>query len=132
MDIIKKLPDDIKTVSLPFTYNIQPKALLEDIRHFHHSFPRLTFKLPYFAAGCPYYNTWDCIYYGLFIENPTLLDTCSILKRSAMITDEKLPQFVMTATTKTIAKLYWALLTIEEREIYLQTRKPGLFVNTFE
>ena len=132
MDIIKKLPDDIKTVILPFTYNVQPKALLEDIRHFHHSFPRLTFKLPYFAAGCPYYNTWDCIYYGLFIENPTLLDTCSILKRSAMITDEKLPQFVMTATTKTIAKLYWALLTIEEREIYLQSMKPEHFVLAFE
>ena len=118
MDIIKRLPDDIKTAILPFTYNVQPPALLEDIRHFPRSFHRLTSKL--LDLGVPFYDTWDCIYYGLFIENPASFDISYILRRSIIITEKKLPLFIMTATTKTIAKLYWALLTIEEREKHLQ------------
>tara|TARA_Y100000817_G_scaffold77869_2_gene59942 strand:- start:1024 stop:1416 length:393 start_codon:yes stop_codon:yes gene_type:complete len=126
MDIIRKLPDDIKSTILPYTYRPQPDILMKDIQHFSHTFRRLPFYLPHFAAGSPFYDTWDCVYYGLFIENPTSLDICSILRRSHIITNDNSTRFIMNSNTKTIAKLYWALLTIEERDKYLQHYKAAI------
>jgi len=120
MNIISKLPADLKVAILPYTYCPQPDELMRDVRHYAHTYRRLPFYLPAFPLGCPFYDVWDCIYYGLFIENPASFDICAILRRSHIITKDNSTRFIMNATTKKIVRIFWALLTVKERVGYLK------------
>ena len=128
MNIIKKLPEDIRRAIIPYTYNIQPKFLLKDIRHYHISFrilndlnrPRLTI-------------------FGEHLESPALLlnniwvwilahfkNYYTVCKRFLKISTEKRAKIwigkkYITKPIKTQIRIIWALLTVTERTKFLTT-----------
>lgn len=132
-NIFQKLPDDLQSYIIPFTYSVQSSELLEDIRSFVSSKQEVSYI---------YFRQWfdSCeedldkcwLVNDLFAfandYNPTLygyLETCyTMFSRNIMLksSHKRINEFLSKLEKETFNKkinVFWGLMTSEERTDFI-------------
>ena len=137
MELISKLPEDIVNRIIPYTYKIQSKKLLEDINHYNNSLSRII-KIYKKSIWCPlpenfYIETYSPYKSGLlfdlctytYLHGDMFIGDVNIWDRSIAFNKfkgYKNRNHFDSRPMKRKIKIIWGLMTIEERDNFINLR----------
>ena len=118
MNLIQKLPEDIKLRIIPYTYSIQPKQLLRDIIHYTQSFKKIT----------TLYNQSFWIYplWGFFFDITLYVQKTNHIWNRSIKKYNYNSKLIYSKNKKNWVNILWGLLTIEERTLFIQNIKTEI------
>ena len=130
MNIVKKLPHELfREIIAPYTYRVQPKALLSDIVHVQSSMKKVIeiYKKRTWWNDPNLMNMKPSIWKGILMDLQTYIyPTCTYFIGPSNIW-ERLPYMTTNLSQDFSQKPYkrwvsyiWGLLLINEREQYIQ------------
>jgi len=118
MNLIQKLPEDIKLRIIPYTYLIQPKQLLQDIIHYTQSFKKITtlYKQSFWI-----YPLW-----GFFFDITLYVQKNHHIWNRGIKKKNHYSQLMYSKNKKKWVNILWGLLTIKERTLFIQNVKTEI------
>jgi hypothetical protein len=131
--LLQALPKEVQNKIITYSYNLPPKALRNDLLHYHDSFNQVCaiyryFATPYSHPSNPdnYWKTWLCNDLIRYMNNdiPIIYRISEklhcIIGRILDHQPEKLVPFLKAIIKSTkYNRLLWGMLTIQEREEFI-------------